>query len=106
MKGFILTAEEYNLLNKITRQTRTDCWFCLAVDDKGFDCVKDLENGGNVTLKFAVEQLNEAIIPDLLELTEEEIMTYVNLLEKLDIPENPFMESYERRKRHTRRYDI
>ena len=87
-----LTNEEYNLLNKITSQTKTDCWFWLSTDEEGFDCIKDLEKGYKVTLRFAVQQLNEAIIPDLLNLTDEEIGTYVNLLEKLEIADNPFEE--------------
>jgi hypothetical protein len=91
MKGFILTVEEYNLLNKITRQTKTDCWFCLAVDDKGFDCVEDLEKGYKVTLRFAIKQLNEAIIPDLLEITSEEKEIYEQLMQKLQLS-NPFKE--------------
>ena len=87
-----LTNEEYNLLNKITSHTKTDCWFWLDTDREGFDCVKDLEKGYKVTLRFAVQQLNEAIIPDLLNLTDKEIEVYVNLLEKLNIVDNPFEE--------------
>ena len=68
----ILTGDEYNLLNKIARQTKTDCWFCLDTDKEGFDCVKDLERGHKVTLRFAVAVLNEAIIPDLLSIAEKD----------------------------------
>ena len=88
----VLTDDEYNLLNKITRQTKTDCWFCLDTDKEGFDCVRDLERGHKVTLRFAVGVLNEAIIPDLLNVTEEEIEIYSNLLKKLKIADNPFGE--------------
>ena len=86
-----LTGNEYNLLNKITRQTKTDCWFCLDTDKEGFDCVNDLEKGHKVTLRFALEQLNDAIIPDLVELTTEEIKIYGQLMEKLGLS-NPFEE--------------
>lgn len=86
-----LNNEEYNLLNNITSQTKTGCWFCLDVDREGFDCVKDLEKGYRVTLRFAVKQLNEAIVPDLLDLTEEEIEIYGQLMQKLELP-NPFEE--------------
>ena len=86
-----LTDEEYNLLNKITRQTKTDCWFCLDADDEGFDCVKDLERGRKVTLLFAVSVLNEAIMPDLINITEDEIETYGHLMKKLGLS-NPFEE--------------
>lgn len=88
-----LTDEEYNLLNDITSQTKTDCWFWLDIDKEGFDCVRDLEKGHKVTLRFAVAQLNEALegCTDLLNLTEEEIEIYGQLMEKLELP-NPFEE--------------
>ena len=57
-----LTEKEYNLLNYITRKTKTDCWFILDKDKENFDCVYDLENKRKVTLRFAIQQLNEAII--------------------------------------------
>lgn len=86
----ILTNEEYNLLNNITSQTKTDCWFCLETDEKGFDYVTDLENGCKLSIKTAVEQLNEAILPDLINLTDEEVKLYTNLLKKLKVIDNPF----------------
>lgn len=84
-----LTAEEYNLLNKITSQTKTDCWFCLATDTDGSDCVKDLETGEILTLQNAVTLLNEAIIPDLVSITDDEKLIYAKLMAKLNI-DNPF----------------
>ena len=81
----ILTGEEYNLINEITRQTKVDCWFCLDTDREGFDCVRDLEKGRKVTLRFAIEQLNNAIIPEALSLTENEIKTYGRLMSKLKL---------------------
>jgi hypothetical protein len=80
-----LTNEEYNVLNRITRKTNTDCWFMLDTDKDGFDCVYDLENGRKVTLRFAVQQLNEAIVEELLDITEEEMHVYNELLKKLEI---------------------
>ena len=61
--NILLTNEEYNLINNLTLQTKTDCWFWLDTNKEGFDCVKDLERGYKVTLRFALKQLNEAIIP-------------------------------------------
>lgn len=87
-----LTNEEYDVLNKITSQTKTDCWFSLDVDEDGFDCVKDLERGYKITLRFAISILNDAIIPNLLSLTDKEIEVYTNLLKKLDIADNPYEE--------------
>ena len=88
-----LTDKEYNLLNEITRQTKTDCWFLLDMDRSGFDCVKDLEKGYRITLRFAVKVLNEALegCTDLLNLTEEEIAIYGQLMQKLELS-NPFEE--------------
>lgn len=84
-----LTDEEYNLLNNITSQTKTDCWFWLDTDKEGFDCVKDLENNRKVTLRYAVKQLNEAIVPSLIELSYEEMLIYEQLMKKLEL-DNPF----------------
>jgi hypothetical protein len=88
-----LTNEEYNLLNKISIQTKMD-WFWLDTDREGFDCVKDLEKGYKITLRFAVAQLNEGIIPELLNLTTEEITTYRQLMQKLKLS-NPFEEEFK-----------
>lgn len=87
-----LTNEEYNLLNYITRKTKTDCWFWLDKDKEGFDCVKDLESGYKITLRHGVQELNEAIIPEYLGLSIEDIEVYTNLLNKLQIKDNPFTE--------------
>lgn len=89
-----LTGEEYNLLNKLTSQTKTDCWFCLDVDKEGFDCVKDLESGYKITLCHAVQELNEAIIPDLVNITIEEMFIYDRLMKKLELS-NPFEEEIQ-----------
>lgn len=89
-----LTGDEYNLINHITSQTKIDCWFCLDTDKQGFDCVKDLEKGYKVTLRFALQQLNEAIIPDCINLTIEEMLLYGQLMEKLEL-DNPFEEEIQ-----------
>lgn len=86
-----LTDDEYNLINKLTRQTKTDCWFCLDKDNDGFDCVKDLEQGYKITLRCALRELNEAIVPELLNVTKSEIELYGNLLGKLRLIYNPFV---------------
>lgn len=89
-----LTDEEYNLINKLTSQTKTDCWFCLDIDKEGFDCVKDLESGYKITLHHAVQELNEAIIPELVNITTEEMFIYGQLMEKLELS-NPFEEEIQ-----------
>lgn len=85
-----LTDKEYNLLNYITAKTKTDCWFMLSKDKEDFDCVYDLENKRKVTLRFAVQQLNDAIIPELLNISKEDVNVYEELLNKLEIKCNPF----------------
>lgn len=86
----VLTNEEYNLLNYISSETKTDCWFMLDEDEDGGDCVYDLENKQKISLDLAIQQLNEAIIPELLDLQEEEIVVYSALLNKLNVNNNPF----------------
>ena len=86
-----LSNEEYNVLNKIASQTKMDCWFYLS-SYKGGDCVVDLEESKVITLYQGISVLNEGIEPELLDLTDEEIAVYANLLEQLDISENPFEE--------------
>ena len=86
-----LSNEEYNVLNKIASQTKMDCWFYLS-SYKGGDCVVDLEESKVITLYQGISMLNEGIVPELLSLTDEEIGVYTNLLEQLDIAENPFEE--------------
>lgn len=90
MKKYRLTAEEYNLLNNLTRQTKTDCWLCIATDIWGFDFVRDLEDNCNMPLRDAIIQLNDALIPDLLDISVSEMNIYADLLEKLGIDDNPF----------------
>jgi hypothetical protein len=86
-----LSNDEYNVLNRIASQTKMDCWFYLS-EYKECDCVIDLEESTVLTLKQGISMLNEGIVPELLTLTDDEIEVYTNLLEQLDIDENPFEE--------------
>lgn len=86
-----LTQNEYEVLNHITKATKTDCWFLLDVDSEGYDCVYDLEKSRRVTLRFAVKQLYEAVswmsAGDWEELgvDDHEVKIFYELLEKLEI---------------------
>lgn len=82
-----LTNAEYNVLNIIASQTKMDCWFCLATDWDGADCVFDIENDQRMTLRNGISELNEGIVWELLDLTAEEIAVYKNLLKELGIEE-------------------
>jgi hypothetical protein len=88
----ILSDVEYNLLNRIASQTKMDCWFSLGITKYGSDCVIDLEEDKVLTLRQGISMLNEGIVPELLTLTDREIEVYANLLQELDIDENPFEE--------------
>lgn len=87
----ILSDLEYNVLNRIASQTKMDCWFYLCAYN-GSNCVQDIEDGTILTLRHGISMLNEGIIPELLDLTDDEICVYTNLLQELDIEENPFTE--------------
>jgi hypothetical protein len=87
-----LSTDEYNVLNKIASQTKMDCWFYLAVDHNGGDCVHDLEVDAIITLRQGIEALNEGIVPELLDLTNDEITTYIDVIYELGIDFNPFEE--------------
>ena len=86
-----LTENEIDALNHITSKTKTDCWFWLSTDKDGYDCVRDLEKGYKVTLRFAMTQLYEAVdwmsSEDWAELgiDTQEIKVFETLLKKLEI---------------------
>ena len=82
-----LTNAEYNVLNSIASQTKMDCWFFLETDSAGNDYVLDIENSDILTLREGISALNEGIVPDLLDLSDEEIAVYNNLLKELGIEE-------------------
>jgi hypothetical protein len=88
----ILSDAEYNVLNKITSQTKMDCWFYISVTPNGGDCIVDIEEGTVLNIRHGISMLNEGIVPELLVLTDDEICVYTNLLQELDIEENPFAE--------------
>ena len=94
-----LTAEEYNVLNKIATKTGMECWFFLKQDKNGNDYVYDIEEGKRISLKRGVWQLADGFFFDydeeerreILDLTEGEIKTFEALLIKLKIDKNEFI---------------
>ena len=80
-----LTNEEYRVLNKIAYQTNMDCWFYIHQKRNGEDVVKDLENHRYLSLRSGVYQMNEGIVPELLELSDNEWNTYNNILKQLNL---------------------
>lgn len=72
-----LTAGQYNVLNKIARRTKMDCWFCIKQDWSGYDYVHDLEEDTKIDLSTGVAGLMEGL--DCLENIEQ---CDLNLIEK------------------------
>ena len=56
-----LSSEEYNLLTKIARKSKIDCWFLIKQTKKGEDYVYDLENRKKISLRTGIRQLMEGI---------------------------------------------
>ena len=86
--GYILTEEEFNVLEKIADRTKMDCWFLISQDDNG-DYVEDLENGVRMTLTDGISELVDGMSdpPEDISygLDSDEIETFYFLLEKLQI---------------------
>ena len=79
-----LNHDEYELLIKIARKSKMDCWFQIKQSVKGDDYVFDLENRKRLSIKTAVRQLMEGIegMYDFY-LAENDYITLINLLIKL-----------------------
>ena len=56
-----LSSEEYDLLDKIARKSKMDCWFSIRQTKKGDDYIYDLENGKRLSLATGIYQLMEGI---------------------------------------------
>ncbi len=57
----MLSAEEFNVLNKIAQKTKMDCWFDIRQKFGVVDIVYDLENDTELSLKDGVSQLMEGL---------------------------------------------
>lgn len=76
-----LTNAEYEVLNKIARKTKMDCWFYIKQNNKGQDYVFDLEYRKRLSLKCGIKQLIDGIIDiDIFELSDNEKFTLIKLL--------------------------
>ena len=85
-----LTNDEYEVLKKIAKKTKMDCWFLIKQDLNGADYIWDLEEGKRLCLRTGVGMLVDGL--DCVEnydncmLTEEEAKVFEELLGKLNIP--------------------
>ena len=84
-----LTNKEYEVLNKIAKKTKMDCWFYIKQDCHGTDYIYDVEERKRLCLKTGVGQLAEGLDCkenyDSCNLTEEEESVFKELLLKLNI---------------------
>ena len=83
-----LTVDEWNLLMGLTEYNHMDTWFDLRESKKGYAYVCDLENGGIMKLRDAVEQIAEGMNEDDLELFENGIDTWNGLMEHFGLREH------------------
>ena len=84
-----LPNDECLVLEHIARKTGMDCWFDLRYDgDTHY--VFDLEEKRRLTLRDGVQDLCEGIVPELLDLSSEQLYTFSNVLDRLSITNTPF----------------
>lgn len=83
-----LTNKEYNVLNKISHESKMDCWFSIATNGRE-DYILDLEENKKLKLKDGVGQLYDGLT-DLNDynLSYLEKETFTTLLVKLKIKED------------------
>lgn len=81
-----LTNEEYNVVEKISRNSKCDCWFELGVDENFNDIVVDLEEDTTMSLEDGLLLL-DSCLTDLTDynLTEEEQCCYKSLIKKMQV---------------------
>ena len=87
-----MNHDEYGIICKIARKTKTDCWFLVKQDKNGNDYIHDLEEHKKYSLKTGISMLVECL--DCKEnykscfLNNEEEKIFKELLSKLDIEFN------------------
>lgn len=82
-----LSVNEYNALQEITRINNMDCWFCLRTDKQGKDYIVDLEEGKRISLKRALNDINEGLLEeDFFLLSNEERRALNNLFLRYRLP--------------------
>jgi len=76
-----LSNKEFELLDKIARKSKMDCWFMIKQTKKGDDYVYDVEEGKRMSLRKGIAQLLEGI-EDMYELylSGQDYETLINLL--------------------------
>jgi hypothetical protein len=90
--NYILTTAQYDVLDKIARRTKMDCWFFIEQDPSGYDYILDLEENERIDLSDGIEQLlegldcNENIEACDLNWNERAVLCELCEMLKIDIP--------------------
>lgn len=81
-----LSDKEFNVVNKIARNTGMDCWFSFKENSDEETVVYDMENEQEVGLAEGIEWLKQGI-PDYEKcgLSKEEIDVFESILKKLQL---------------------
>ena len=79
-----LTNEEFNVVEKISRRSKADCWFELTTDDDDEDVVVDMEEDKIMSLEEGLLLLDSGLteLSDY-NLTADEEQCYKNLIKKM-----------------------
>ena len=69
-----LTNAEYEVLNKIAKKTKMDCWFYIKQNNKGQDYVFDLEYRKRLSLKYGANK--ERVITGIKRISKPGLRVY------------------------------
>lgn len=89
----VLENEEFDVLDKIARESGMDIWFSISEhkekDGTVSDWVYDFENSRFITLRNGVDQLHQGMtFYSDYDMNKREIKTFENLLSKLGLKED------------------
>lgn len=83
MTYYHLEDREAEVVRKVVRKTKMDCWFFLERNQKGY-FVRDLENHKRKSLRSALKEAKDGFIElEVLGISKEEIDILNGVFEKL-----------------------
>lgn len=86
LKKFGLTAEDLNVIDKITAKTKLESW--LVINDAK-DCFEDLESQNKkgeykkLSPRWVLKTLDDVVDDPANYLTTEELLIYTNMMKKI-----------------------
>ena len=82
-----ISNNAYNGLNKLTHETKMDCWFWIGTDRNNNDIIRDLENDTKLTWEEGLSELKEGLIYPLSDynLTDDERTAIKDLYAKYNM---------------------